>query len=271
MKIFLAVLAAVVISGCSCNATKLSHPEWQTQMNEAGVSFRGLCAVNSEAAWASGSGGTFARTIDGGKTWQSGKIAGAEKIDFRDVAAFDEKTAVVFGIASPAKFYKTTDGGKNWKLVYENDNNDVFFSAASFCDNKNGIALSDPVGGKFLILQTLDGGENWKQMENLPGAIKGEGIFAASGSNIARPARDRIIFVTGCTAARVFMSADNGAEWSFANAPLEGGNGTSGIFSIAMKNENQGIIIGGDYKKESEIGTNAAITTDGGRNWRLIV
>ena len=138
-------------------------------MNEAGVSFRGLCAVNSEAAWASGSGGTFARTIDGGKTWQSGKIAGAEKIDFRDVAAFDEKTAVVFGIASPAKFYKTTDGGKNWKLVYENDNNDVFFSAASFCDNKNGIALSDPVGGKFLILQTLDGGENWKQMENLPG------------------------------------------------------------------------------------------------------
>jgi photosystem II stability/assembly factor-like uncharacterized protein len=272
MKKFLVVLAAIIISGCSHNVAKLPRVEWQTQFKVDGVSFRGLCAVNSEAAWASGSGGTFARTVDGGRSWQSGKIAGAEKIDFRDIQAFNENTAVVFGIESPAKFYKTTDGGKNWKLVYQNDSNDVFFSAASFRNSKEGIVLSDPVGGKFFIIKTNDRGDNWEKLneQSFPKAIEGEGIFAASGSNMALPDKDKIIFVTGCTAARVFTSSDNGAGWSFVNSPLESGNGSNGIFSIAMKNEKQGIIVGGDYKKESEIGTNAAVTTDGGKSWRLI-
>ena len=271
-RCFLIFVSAAVVSGCSCNVTKLSRAEWQTQFKEEGVSFRGLCAVSSRIAWASGSGGTFARTTDGGENWRCGKIAGAEKIDFRDIAAFDENTAVVFGIESPAKFYKTTDGGRSWKQVYQNDNNDVFFSAVSFRNNKEGIALSDPVGGKFFIIKTNDGGENWERLneQSFPQAIEGEGIFAASGSNMALPGGERIIFVTGCTAARVFMSADNGVEWSFVNAPLESGNGTSGIFSIAMKNDRQGIIVGGDYKKEDKAETNAAVTTDGGRSWRLI-
>jgi photosystem II stability/assembly factor-like uncharacterized protein len=272
MKKFLIVLTTAIISGCSCNITKLSHLQWQTQNDGGDTSFRGLCAVSDKVVWASGSGGTFARTINGGKNWQVAKIAGAENIDLRDIEAFDEKTAVVFGIASPAKFYKTTDGGKNWNLVYQNDNNDVFFSAACFRNKKEAIALSDPVGEKFFLLQTRDGGDNWTKLneQSFPTAIKGEGIFAASGSNIAMPDENTIIFVTGCTAARVFISTDKGANWSYVNSPLESGAETNGIFSIAMKNKKEGIIVGGDYKKENETKTNAAVTTDGGKSWTLV-
>jgi len=272
MKKFLIILAATIIAGCSSNIKKLSHPQWQVQNEGGDTSFRGLCAVDSKTAWASGSSGTFARTIDGGKTWQVAKVPGADDTDFRDIEAFDENTAIVFGIESPAKFYKTTDGGKNWKLVYQNDEKGIFFSAASFYNKKEAIALSDPVDSKFFIVKTNDGGDSWTKLyeQNFPGAIEGEGIFAASGTNIAMPDENKIIFVTGCTAARVFISTDKGANWSYVYAPLESGSGSNGIFSIAMKNDKEGIIVGGDYKNENESKTNAAFTTDGGRSWKLV-
>jgi len=273
MKSFLIILCSVVLTGCNpIAANKKTLPNWKIQLNEGKASFRGLCAVSNNVVWASGNFGTFARSIDGGKNWHVSKVPGAESIDFRDIQAFDENTAIVFGIESPAKFYRTTDGGKNWSLVYFNDNNDLFFSAACFRNKKDGIALSDPVGDRFFIVTTNDSGQTWKElpMDNSPKAVKGEGIFAASGSNIAMPSENKIIFVTGCTAARVFIYSDNGKQWSFVNAPLESGNESNGIFSIAMKNEREGIIVGGDYKKFDDTKTNAAVTTDGGKNWKLI-
>ncbi len=262
-----------LLSGCTQNLTSENElPYWQEQLNEGTVSFRGLCAVGGKIVWASGNEGTFARTTDGGQNWQVGKIKGTEDIDFRDIEAFDDKTAIVFGIASPAKFYKTTDGGRNWKLIYQNDHNDIFFNAAHFRNKKEAIALSDPIEGRFFLVQTLDGGDTWRNTarQNLPKAFKGEGIFSASGSNIAMPDENKIMFVTGCTAARVFISSDNGASWSYVDSPLESGAGTNGIFSIAMKNDKKGIIVGGDYEKEDQAKTNAALTADGGKTWKLI-
>jgi len=271
MKKIIFLVCVIFLSGCGSRLIeKKNLPIWQTQLGEGRISFRGLCAVNEKVVWASGNWGSFARTTDGGKNWQLGTVAGAEKIDFRDIAAFDENTAIVFGIDSPAKFYKTTDGGKNWRLVYDNNTSGIFFSAAGFWDKNNGIALSDPVGGRFIIVTTSDSGESWQQLKNLPGAVKGEGIFAASGSNIALPGKNKIIFVTGCTAARVFHSSDTRASWSFVHSPLESGAGSNGIFSIAIKNEKQGIIVGGDYKRENDANSNAAITADGGKTWKLI-
>lgn len=273
-KIVFCFSVFILLTGCGnyqyVNLERMPH--WISQLEKGAVSFRGLCAVSEKVVWACGSGGTFARTSDGGKNWQVAKILGAENVDFRDIEAFDENTAIAFGIESPAKFYKTTDGGKSWKLVYYNDNEEVFFNSAHFRNEKEAIALSDPVGGRFFIVKTSDGGDSWQELsqENLPEAIEGEGVFSASGSNVAMPDENTIIFVTGCTAARVFISCDNGVSWSYVDSPLESGAGTNGIFSVAMKNDKEGIIVGGDYEKEEQTKTNAALTTDGGRTWKLI-
>lgn len=44
-----------------------------------------ISPVNSRVVWASGVGGTFVRTLDGGRTWQAGVVAGAEALEFRDI------------------------------------------------------------------------------------------------------------------------------------------------------------------------------------------
>src|SRR5262249_44212691 len=42
-------------------------------------------AVNDTVVWASGARGTFVRTVDGGTTWVSGRVPGADRLQFRDV------------------------------------------------------------------------------------------------------------------------------------------------------------------------------------------
>lgn len=79
------------------------------------ASFRAVCAITNKIVWIGGSQGTFLRTIDGGKTWETKQVHGAETLDFRDVHAFDSQTAIVMSAGEAekgnARFYRTTDGG----------------------------------------------------------------------------------------------------------------------------------------------------------------
>ena len=74
---------------------------------------RGLSAVSPAIAWASGTHGSYLRTIDGGDTWVAGTVPGAEALDFRDVEAFsaDEAYLLAAGPGEQSRIYKTTDGG----------------------------------------------------------------------------------------------------------------------------------------------------------------
>jgi photosystem II stability/assembly factor-like uncharacterized protein len=72
--------------------------------------------------WASGTHGTYLRTLDGGATWTVAQVAGAENLDFRDVEAFSEDEAYLLaaGPGDQSRIYKTTNGGKSWDLQFTN-------------------------------------------------------------------------------------------------------------------------------------------------------
>jgi photosystem II stability/assembly factor-like uncharacterized protein len=251
--------------------------QWQKQAVDTKASLRGLSVVNENVVWASGTGGTFLRTIDGGKTWTIGQVAGAEKLDFRDVEAFDANTAYVLSIGEgeTSRIYKTTDGGKNWKLQLQNKNPKVFFDAMAFWNARSGIFMSDPIDGKFLLYITDDGGETWRNLkyygnDSMPPAKEGEAAFAASGTCLITQGLSNVFLVSGGADARVFRSKSNGIfDWSVSNTPIVKGTAGSGIFSIAMLNARQGVIVGGNYEKPGEINNNLAFTTDGGASWTL--
>src|SRR5438067_12525589 len=140
--------------------------QWQVQAIQSRADLRGLSVVSKRIAWVSGTKGTYARTIDGGKTWTVAIVPDAEKLDFRDVEAFGEKTAYLLsaGPGDASRIYKTTDGGKSWSLQFKNREPAAFFDAIAFWDDKSGIALSDPVNGRFLLIVTEDGGKSWKPL-----------------------------------------------------------------------------------------------------------
>jgi photosystem II stability/assembly factor-like uncharacterized protein len=246
--------------------------QWRKQTIETKSSLRGLSVVSEKIIWASGTGGTFLRTVDGGKTWTVGVVPNADKLDFRDVEAFDANTAYLLSIGEgeSSRIYKTNDGGASWKLQFKNTNPKAFFDALAFWDKTHGIAMSDPVDGEYLLIETKDG-ENWKPIENtqMPNAKSGEAAFAASGTCLFTHGKSSVYLVSGGNDARVFRSENRGLSWSVADTPITKGTAGSGIFSIAMLNQRQGVIVGGNYEKPNEINNNLAFTTDGGASWTL--
>ncbi|HEY0050107.1 MAG TPA: hypothetical protein VGB68_12510 [Pyrinomonadaceae bacterium] len=245
--------------------------QWQKQTIETRASLRGLAVVSEKIIWASGTGGSFLKTTDGGKNWTVGKVPGAEKLDFRDVEAFDANTAYLLSIGEGenSRIYKTTDGGATWKMQFKNANPKAFFDAIAFWDENNGIAMSDPVDGKYLLMTTSDG-ETWKPLgaEKMANAKEGEAAFAASGTCLITSGKSDVFLVSGGNDARVFRSNNRGLSWFVSETPIVRGTAGSGIFSIAMFDSKRGAIVGGNYEKPNETTNNLAFTTDGGKTWK---
>lgn len=249
----------------------LSLDGWAEEKSNVAVRLRGVSAVDSRVVWASGNGGTFLLTTNGGESWSPGVVRGAGTLDFRDVHGVDSRTAYLLssGEGEKSRIYKTTDGGRSWRLQFTNHDLKAFFDGFAFWDATHGIAFSDPVDGRFPIIRTSDGGATWASapQDRLPAAVSGEAAFAASGSSITVSGRNDVWFATGGAAARVFHSADRGLTWSVANTPLLSGTPSSGIFSIFFLNEKEGFVAGGDYQKEGESNANFAWTKDSGKTW----
>lgn len=246
---------------------------WQLQALKTEASFRGL-SVAGDVVWASGTGGVFIKTTSGGESWRVGHVAGAEALDFRDVEGFGKRVAYLLSIGpgENSRIYKTTDGGDNWTLQFQNTEQEAFFDALAFWDEQHGLAMSDPVRGRFYLVRTDDGGAHWTPVapEGMPASVTGEGGFAASGTCLITRGKNEAWLVSGGSAARVFHSNDRGRTWAVAETPILKGPASAGIFSIALGRDKDGLIVGGDYQKPEAVEKNAARTTDGGRSWQLL-
>jgi photosystem II stability/assembly factor-like uncharacterized protein len=250
----------------------------QASSTRAGL--RGIHAVGNGVAWASGSGGTVLRTEDGGYMWQNCALPpGAGELDFRAVWAWDEKTAVVMssGPGDRSRLYRTADGCASWRLLATNPERAGFWDAMVFLDREHGLILGDPVEGRFVLLETTDGGSSWRPLFPAGKSAAGDGLtpgsadggaFAASNSSLA-VVPPLFCFGSGGSGggyAHCGRLAD-GAGPGRAPVPLASGSPAAGGFSLAFRDGLHGVAVGGDYRRpESPAGT-AAWSEDGGKSW----
>lgn len=249
-----------------------AHGQWAPQPSPTDAELRGLDAVSPSVVWASGQRGTVIRTTDGGARWQRDSVAGAAGLDLRAIAATSERVAHAISIGDSSRIYRTTDGGRTWSLRWSATRKGTFLDALRFWDARHGIALSDPVDGRFLILATDDGGTTWNEVpaDRVPLALEGEGGFAASGSCLALLGTSDVWFGSGgAGVARIYHSPDRGKSWTVHDTPIRAGIASAGIFSVAFRDARHGVIAGGDYQQRSLRGRNLAVTNDGGRTWTL--
>lgn len=260
-------------SPAAAGATTVTSP-WVSQASPVAVELRGLSVVSDRVAWASGAKGTILRTTDG-ETWRVVPVAGAEALDFRDIQAFDENTAIALtiGPGASSNVFKTTDGGSTWRKVFTNTEPDGFWDAIAFSDAKHGVLFGDPVRGRFQVFTTADGGETWTAVADsgLPMALENEGAFAASGQCLITGPRGRIAFVTGGAAtSRVFASTDGGRHFAVSASPVPTGAPSRGLFAVTWLDERRLLVVGGDYRDRTLAGVNAALSPDAGATWVAI-
>jgi len=259
--------AAFLVSGAA------SAQSWQAVPSGTAAELRGLSVVSGKVAWASGAKGTVLRTVDG-SSWQALQVPDADKIDFRDIQAFDANTAIAMGAGPGAasRIYRTEDGGASWRLVVTNAVAEGFWDAMAFWDKDNGILFGDPVKGSFQVYTTGDGGKSWQEVASKGiEAMPNEGAFAASGTCLSvAGSADAWIATGGSATSRVFHSADRGKTWRASSTPIPAGAAARGVFSVAFLNPKEGFAAGGDYKETRMAGTNGAYSVDGGASWTKV-
>ena len=252
-----------------CFTATLLAQSWAPQAGNTRASLRGVSAGDARTVFASGSGGTWLATTDGGVTWKAATVAGAEALDFRGIRAVDTRTVYLMsaGAGDKSRIYKTTDAGEHWTLLYTNPYPKGFFDAIAFWDAQHGMVVGDQLEDRAEILTTDDGGATW-QHRSSPPALPNEGSFAASNTCVALLGRRDAWFATGGPgAARVFHSKDRGRTWTVTTTPMRNDGASAGIFSLAFRDALHGIAVGGDYSKDKEDRQNIALTSDGGRTW----
>jgi photosystem II stability/assembly factor-like uncharacterized protein len=191
-------------------------------------------------------------------------------IEFRSIAK-TSSFIYALNVANPALLYQITKDGKEVRLVYQESNKKVFYDSMQFWNDKEGIAVGDPIEDCLSIIITHDGGNSWSKIPNskLPKVFEGEAHFAASNTNIVIKGNDTWI-VSGGKKSRVFYSSDKGNSWKTFETPIVQGKQMTGIFTADFYDQKNGCIAGGNYEEPNQNFENKAVTIDGGKTWQLI-
>lgn len=272
MRVVLIILATTLLFSCE-NKTEINFNSVEiTPVFIDSLSIRAISPVDENRVWFAADRGKVG-LIDG----ETPKLAiikyGDSLLHFRSIAITKE-AVFVLSIANPAVLYKIGFNGSeatNIEEVYNEKGEKVFYDSMKFWNDSEGIAIGDPVADCMSIIITRDGGNSWEKIscENLPKVEKGEAAFAASNSNIALFGNHAWV-ATGGRKSRVMHTADKGKTWEVFDTPIVQGKAMTGIYSIDFRDENNGVVFGGNWEDKSFNEGNKAITKDGGKTWKLI-
>lgn len=278
------VLAALAVAAGACSGAADRSGDTSPKAAAAGIPIltpqrsgttnrlQAVSPVSDRVVWASGVGGSYALTTDGGDTWRSGVVPGADSLEFRDVEGVSESIAYLLaaGPGSRSRIYQTADGGRSWTLQFTSHDTSAFYDCFAFFDQRRGFVMSDAVEGRFPAIRTTDG-KAWSDIgDRLPPAQPGEGAFAASGTCTAAQGERHGWIATGAAGrARVLATSDGGDTWRAYQTPITQGRATSGGASVAFRDTLHGMLGGGDIAVPDSFADNVARSSDGGRTWRL--
>lgn len=238
-----------------------------TQTSGTDALLIGVSPVNDKVVWVSGIRGTWGRTQDGGATWQTGQVPGADSLQFRDVHAVDAQTAYLLSIGNgeQSRIYKTVNGGLTWVLQYTNTQSKGFYDCFDFWTPERGIVIGDAIDGTIAVLTTTNGGAKWERIppDQLPVANPSEGSFAASGRCLSTGPNGRAWMVmSNPQQARLLSTTDYGKTWSIQVLPIPTKEAV-GPTSVSFRDSQHGVILGSSTDSTRTV----IVTQNGGKTW----
>jgi photosystem II stability/assembly factor-like uncharacterized protein len=245
----------------------VANAQWSEQTSGVTGSLYSVSAPTDLNCWVGGAGGIVLRTVDGGTTWTNVGGAGIANQDVYSVYALDANTCwISTSPASGTYIYKTTNGGALW--VTQLNQPGGFGDGVVFTDANNGFFYGDPVGGRWSLFRTTNGGTAWDST----GLFLASEGFAGWNNGLFRLGT-KIWFGTNGT--KVWYSPDNGATWQ-----SQATTGQLNSYTVWFNNATNGMTGGTNFMATTNSGTNwSALTVPGtgnisgitgeGTNWYL--
>lgn len=276
-NIFLILLVLTVFVSCKTsvyNVKNENNSEFKSvaidTLFQDKISIRAIL-IDANKVWFAADKGRFGFfNLDNNQKFESKIIKDSLKLEFRSNAK-TKKHIFILNVGNPALLYQISKDGMETKLVYQENHEKVFYDSIQFWNDREGIAMGDPIADCLNIIITRDGGNSWDKVPSnkLPKVIDGEAAFAASNTNIVIKGNNTWI-VSGGKKSRVFYSPDKGNTWTVYDTPIVQGKSMTGIFTADFYDAQNGFVTGGDYEVRNQNFSNKAITTDGGKTWNLI-
>ena len=220
---------------------------WGTNTSGVTALLQAVSAPSSTVCWVAGATATVRRTTDGGTTWTDanpnpGVITG----DVYNIWALDANTALLTTSPGATFIYRTTNGGANWTQVFTQAGG--FIDAIVMSSATTGYAYGDPVGARWSLWKTTDGGVTWDST----GMYLPQAASEAGWNNAMCVVGNNIWFGTNNT--KVYRSTNGGATGSWTGVVTTGNVSTYGVWFTSATN---GLCVGTIVQK----------TTDGGATW----
>lgn len=187
----------------------------------------GISATDENTVWLAGrdtsqnvAGNRFARSLNGGNTWDTFAISGFSTYTPSNICAINKDTAwtAMFNSSGGGGIFRTNDGGANWTHQATASFAGGFPNVVHFFNANNGVALGDPNGGYFEIYTTSNGGNNWSRIAQSAIPIAKNQEWGTTNTYQAKG--NTIYFLTSL--GRLFYSANQGGSWGTASPVING-------------------------------------------------
>ena len=228
---------------------------WAPQTSGTTGQLLTVSAVDAQIGWAgggptSGAGpAVVVKTTNGGATWTNAAGTGITGSVF-NIYAWSANDAIVTTSPSATFIYKTSNGGTTWTQVYTLAGG--FIDALQMVSATEGYGLGDPVGGKWTVVKTTDGGNTWARMATEPtaGAEAGwNNSFHIVGTNMW----------FGTNNTKVYHSTDLGLTWTSGAT-----TGTLNTYAVHYNSATTGTASGDAMVLSTNGGTNYSTITSPG-------
>lgn len=220
---------------------------WGTQTSGTTNLLQAVSAVNGNVCWVAGATATVRVTTNAGATWNNGNSTpGVITGDIYNIAAYDANNAWVTTSPTATFIYRTTNGGALWTQVFTQAGG--FIDAMMYTSATNGFAYGDPVGSRWSLWKTTNGGLNWDST----GLYLPQAGTEAGWNNAMSIVGSNIWFGTNNT--RVYHSTNGGVTGSWTPGTTTGNVSTYGVWF-------------GTATNGMTVGTIVQVSTNGGTTW----
>lgn len=235
----------------------ISRAQWQEQASGLTTSLNSASGVTDNIAWVCGNAGRVLRTNNGGVNWINATGTGIPpSLDLYNIFAIDSTTALVTGSSTTSFVFRSTNGGLTWVQVFSQTGG--FINAIWMTSPVTGLMYGDPVGARWSLWRTTNGGVNWDST----------GMFLVQAGGEA--GWNNSLFVTG---TNVWFGTNNSRVYY---SPLGGITGTWQVQSTTQTNSyalwfntsTSGMLGGAQLMATNNSGLNwSAVTSPGTGNF----
>lgn len=163
----------------------------------SGTRLTDLYFFNKEQGFIVGSGGIFAETNDGGRSWKDTMLSAYE--NFNSITFINDTTGFICG--SSSALYKTTDKGISWQRITLPVSGT--FNKVRFIDQLTGFIVG--TNGNGICLKTADGGASWTQVITPISSPFGDIHFLNPQTGF---------IITNSILGSILRTSDGGNNWS---------------------------------------------------------